>query len=163
MKAMKLLPASALLLIVLLTATLFIQVAKADSPTTPDLFEICIPTDGTLADIPAPTHEIQVLRSSTCLEIDAREPAESGTQFEIADGRVYCFSEIQCPKGDPHAIKHVWKHEGKVVSSVSLQILGPTYRTWSYKTLGEGHAGKWTVEVQTASGDILDSNAFTID
>lgn len=163
MKAMKLLPASALALIALLAATLFIQVAKADSYTPSFVLETYIPTDGTFSDIPTPTHEIQVLRATACLEIDNREPAQDMTQFDLTDERVYFFSEIQLPKGEPTTIKHVWKHEGTVASVVSLKVLGPSFRTWSYKTLTTTHAGEWTVEVQTATGDILDSSTFSID
>lgn len=163
MNSIKILPASALALVLVLAATLFIQVAKADNVPSDDSLHICIPVDGTLTDVPLPTYEVQVLRSEPCLGITDREPDAAGHSFEMKDGRVYLFSEIQAPKGEPVQIKHIWKHEGKVMSTVELDILGPTFRTWSYKTISDSHKGTWTVDVVNAAGDLLDTQLFTIE
>jgi len=52
-------------------------------------------------------------------------------------------------------IRHVWSYRGRVVQSVSLEIGGPHWRTYSRKTLGE--PGEWVVEARDAAGDVLGS------
>lgn len=131
MNALKLLPASALALVLLLAATLFIQVAKAGGPTEAlpspaDYLHACIPVDGTLADVPPATWQLGVLRAETCLAIQSREPRDTGRSFAQDAGRIYCFTEIKLPKGEPLQVRHVWKYEGKTMGAITLDLLHST-------------------------------------
>jgi hypothetical protein len=43
-----------------------------------------------------------------------------------------------------------------------LLVKGPTYRTASYKTMNADLAGKWTVEIATENGEILEAVDFQV-
>ncbi|MEM7036933.1 MAG: hypothetical protein AAF570_08145, partial [Bacteroidota bacterium] len=72
---------------------------------------------------------MSVLRAATCTSIEAYEPVGEGSQFTLDVGRVYLYSKIKMPKGETGQIKHVWKLNGKVISTVELAVKGPTFRT----------------------------------
>ena len=52
-------------------------------------------------------------------------------------------------------LRHVWLHDGRPVTTVSLTIGGPHWRTHSRKTLYAGSAGRWAVEARDAGGRVL--------
>lgn len=58
------------------------------------------------------------------------------------------------------SIKHVWKRDGKVAWTATLNVGGKKWSTQSRKTIPK--AGSWEVEVQTADGASLGTVAFTV-
>jgi transcriptional regulator with XRE-family HTH domain len=59
-----------------------------------------------------------------------------------------------------HRIEHVWFREGVEAMRISLQIGGPSWRTFSTKTLQAGVAGDWAVEARDDAGRVLARSEF---
>ncbi len=61
----------------------------------------------------------------------------------------------------PTEIRHVWKVNGKEVTSVSLSVQSSSYRTYSRKTLN-GQVGNWSLEVKDVDGNVIASKNFEV-
>lgn len=59
-------------------------------------------------------------------------------------------------------IRHVWFRGDDEVGNVELTINGSPWRTWSRKTITAEWTGDWRVEVQDASGNVLETVSFTV-
>ncbi len=99
--------------------------------------------------------------AAICTEVKDREPSGTATQFLSSVGRLYCFTRI-AGAAEPTHVTHVWFHDDKEVHRVDLQVGGPSWRTWSYKTIPPGWTGSWRVDVQDAGGEVIFSIPFTI-
>jgi Protein of unknown function (DUF2914) len=104
---------------------------------------------------------LTVPEAAICTEVKDRQPEGTGTTFPPSVGRLYCFTRV-AGAADPTHVTHVWFHEDKEVHRVDLQVGGPSWRTWSYKTVPPGWTGKWRVDVQDAGGEVIYSIPFTI-
>lgn len=165
MKPIKFLFTGTLALTFTLALCLVVQMAQA-SPISRIEIEHDIPpsnlmpVDGMLVALP--NLEVSVMRAVACSSIENREPVGVNTEFETNVGRVYCYTKVELPSGTTQEIKHVWKRNGKIMSTVQLTVKGPAYRTRSYKTITSRMAGDWTVEIQSSNGELLDTVPFTI-
>lgn len=57
-------------------------------------------------------------------------------------------------------IRHVWIHEGQVVSSVELEVGSNNWRTQSRRKMTAGSLGGWDVEARDKSGRLLARSSF---
>jgi hypothetical protein len=58
----------------------------------------------------------------------------------------------------------VWKHEGVEKGVVELNVgKSPRWRTWSRRQMRTRDTGRWSVEVRSADGSILDTVDFEVD
>ena len=106
--------------------------------------------------------ELKVEQIVIAKEVKDRAPVEPGDKFSAEVGKLYCFTKISGARGETE-IKHVWYLADKVVGEVPLKINGPTWRTWSYKTIDKTMTGAWKAEVQDESGKVLATVNFTIE
>ncbi|HXI01906.1 MAG TPA: DUF2914 domain-containing protein [Candidatus Saccharimonadales bacterium] len=58
------------------------------------------------------------------------------------------------------SIRHVWRHEGTLVSSVEIDLGGPYWRGYSYQTMFPGLEGRWTVDAVDSQERVLASASF---
>ena len=73
--------------------------------------------------------------------------------------RVWFWTRVQGgTRGD--RIDHVWLREGVEATRVSLEIGGPSWRTYSTQTLYAGAAGDWAVEARDDAGRVLARSEF---
>lgn len=63
--------------------------------------------------------------------------------------------------GPGESIRHVWRHEGTLVSSVEIDLGGPYWRGYSYQTMFPGLEGHWTVDAVDSQERVLASASFT--
>lgn len=84
---------------------------------------------------------------------------ESAT-FSADTPQVVGWSRIIGAK-EPTEIKHVWKCDGKEVSSVTLGVQSSSFRTHSRKNLF-GKTGHWTFQVLDVDGNVLASKDFEV-
>lgn len=90
-----------------------------------------------------------------------REPVDSVEVFPVQSGKLYCFSKIVGADGPTH-VYHLWYREGRLMSRVELPVKSSSWRTWSAKKMLEGWPGKWWVEVQDATGTVLQTLEFQL-
>ena len=108
-----------------------------------------------------------VARSVTMLEpvepIGSPVPAQT-----VADwGGLAAYTSVYAPAGLQQPIEHVWRKDGRVIGRVPLSpVLGGRkegFRTYSRKTdLKPPLAGRYRVDVVTASGQLVGRLRFTV-
>ena len=59
----------------------------------------------------------------------------------------------------PTTIVHVYSVDGKEVASVSLNVKGSPWTTWSQKTVWPG---EWKVELKDESGAVIETKNFSV-
>jgi len=70
---------------------------------------------------------------------------------------VWVWSQVTGAEG---SIKHVWKRDGQVAWTATLNVGSKKWSTQSRRTIPK--AGAWEVEVQTADGASIGTVAFTV-
>ena len=94
-------------------------------------------------------------------QITDREPSNITNTFSVTDETAYCFLEVRDIEFDT-TVSFVWYHEGNEMARVTLPLQkGWRWRTYSSKKLAN-QQGKWIVELQEASGIVLNSVSFTV-
>ena len=89
------------------------------------------------------------------------------TAAEVKERGLVAYTAIYAPAGLRQSVSHVWRHRGRVVETVSLapELGGRRegYRTYSRKTSFPDDAeGRWSVDVVTASGQLIGRLRFRI-
>lgn len=105
---------------------------------------------------------VRVARKLFSADVIAREPVEPAVTFSPEVSKVYFYTHF-LDIGEPTTLIHTWIYAGQVVAEVPLDVEGPSWRTWSSKTIMPHQTGAWTVEVRDQSGKVLDSAGFTIE
>ncbi len=84
-----------------------------------------------------------------------------GRRREFAVGeRVWFWTRlVGANPGD--VVRHVWFHEGTIVTSVEITIGGPHWRAYTRRILEPGDVGAWTTEVRDATHRVLAGESFT--
>jgi len=86
---------------------------------------------------------------------------------EVKERGLVAYTAIYAPAGLRQSVSHVWRHRGRVIEVVALApVLGGRregYRTYSRKTSFPDDAeGRWSVDVVTASGQLIGRLRFRI-
>jgi len=103
----------------------------------------------------APAAGLQVADAKLGKGVENREIKDEATTFAVGD-KVFLWLKVT---GGPGDIKVNWKM-GDNTDTVSLNVGGNPWRTWSSKTVSK--AGSWTVSVTDASGTSLKEMTFTV-
>jgi Family of unknown function (DUF5924)/Protein of unknown function (DUF2914) len=86
---------------------------------------------------------------------------------EVRERGLVAYTAIYAPAGLRQSVSHIWRHRGRVIETVALApVLGGRregYRTYSRKTsFPEDADGRWSVDVVTASGQLIGRLRFRI-
>jgi len=114
-----------------------------------------------LLSIPCLVFAIEVEDIGIGRSVEDRALLDSGTEFSISDGTLYCFTRIL--NGSGTTIRHIWHRDDEVISEVSLTVGSDNWRTWSSKLLAPGMEGDWNVKVVDSEGDVMESVKFTLN
>lgn len=90
-----------------------------------------------------------------------REPVDAVEAFPVQNGKLYCFTRVVGAE-EPTVVYHLWYREDQLMSRVELPVKSSSWRTWSAKNLLEDWPGDWRVEVQDASGQLLQTLSFQL-
>ncbi|MFQ5801728.1 MAG: DUF2914 domain-containing protein [Candidatus Methylomirabilales bacterium] len=104
----------------------------------------------------------RVVRDVLATAVVDREPVQVPPPIPAEVGRLYYFTEV-VEAGSPRTILHLWYWRNRSVSVVLLEVNGPRFRTWSYKTIPPAWTGEWRVEARTPDGTILSSRTFRVE
>jgi hypothetical protein len=105
---------------------------------------------------------LRVERAAVARSVENREPVGEAASFPADVGSLSCFSKI-VGAGEETEIYHVWRHGPTERAKVKLTVRGSSWRTWSTKRILPGWTGAWTVEIQDAQGNVLESVPFTVE
>ncbi|WP_145138711.1 DUF5924 family protein [Pseudomonas duriflava] len=99
----------------------------------------------------------------------AREPGKSLKEISEAQLRsqgLYAYTAINAPRGLSERIYHVWRHDGREVDRIPLNISGGReagYRAWTHKRNFPGQVeGRWQVQVVTEAGQLIGTLRFKV-
>ena len=94
--------------------------------------------------------------------VEGSEPVGAVNVFSSSTEKVYCFLEARDIAEDTK-IFFVWYRDDANMATVELSLRkGPRWRTFSSKKLA-GRTGNWTVELQDANGNLLETVAFSVE
>jgi hypothetical protein len=119
---------------------------------------------------PAPVSLVRPTVARAVADLTPIDPVVRVTVAELHQwGGLTAFTPVAAPAALRQPIEHRWRHEGRVVSTVSLATpvqggrLGG-FRTYSRKTDFPTDArGSWTVDVVTAAGQLIGRVRFRVD
>ena len=102
-----------------------------------------------------------ISRMVMCERILDREPINESKTFSADIESVYCFLEAKGIEINT-TISFVWYFEGQEIARVPLPLQkSMRWRTYSSKKLAH-LKGSWTVELQEASGVVLNTVSFQV-
>lgn len=94
-------------------------------------------------------------------EVVDRMPMGESNEFPADVGDVWCWTRVT--GADPGTvIEHVWMRGNEIMAVVPLEIGGPSWRTYSSKTIPPEWSGDWYVYVRDTDGYIYAIENFTV-
>ena len=103
-------------------------------------------------------------------QLQDRTPGESLKTISASELRsrgLYAYTSINAPRGLNERIYHVWKHNGKEVDRIALDIHGGRkegYRAWTHKqNFPPDSVGRWQVRVLTEDGQMIGVLRFLVN
>jgi hypothetical protein len=119
---------------------------------------------------PAPVSLVRPTLARAVVDLEPVDPVTRVTLDQLrAWGGLVAFTPVAAPAALRQPIEHRWSHEGRLVSTVRLTTPvqgGRTagFRTYSRKTdFPHDAPGRWTVDVLTASGQLIGRLRFRVD
>jgi hypothetical protein len=115
---------------------------------------------------PAPTAPTEAKPAPSAGDVSAEVKAGTGVEKRAIVGEattfpagttVWVWSLVSGAEG---SVKHVWKRDGQVAWTATLNVGSKKWSTQSRRTIPK--AGAWEVEVQTADGAPIGTVAFTV-
>lgn len=98
-----------------------------------------------------------------------RKPGASISQLsaqQLKNQGLYAYTAINAPRGLNERVYHVWRHNGREVDRIALEIKGGRkegYRAWSHKLRFPNQAeGRWQVQVMTEAGQMIGTLRFRV-
>jgi hypothetical protein len=105
--------------------------------------------------------DLRVERIAVCKSVENHEPVGVDSVFFDDVEQLSCFTEISGAQ-DTTQIRHVWYYGKKLMTTISLDVKLPSWRTWSTKTIVQRWEGDWFVEVMDSRGNLLAREKFEI-
>jgi hypothetical protein len=108
---------------------------------------------GARAIPPAP---LRFVSGAIGTKIVDRELVDPADELAAAPEQLVCATAIAAPRGLRDKLRHVWRQDGVVRSTLTLDIRGGRekgFRAWSYRRAPT--PGRWTCTVETESGQTL--------
>lgn len=109
---------------------------------------------------PEKKSDITVSASAVCTAIADRMPEGAASEFSKDTPKIYYWTKIEGGQGTE--IKHIWYAGETGIGEVPLKITGPSFRTWSSKTVYPGLEGGLSVAVVDENGNELKKDTFEI-
>ncbi|MDX1298004.1 MAG: DUF5924 family protein [Pseudomonas sp.] len=110
--------------------------------------------------------EVAVTRQ---FDSQSRAPGASLKQLSVAQLRsegLFAYTAINAPRGLNERIYHVWRHNGREIERIALDIHGGRkegYRAWTQKqNFPTGAVGRWQVQVLTEAGQMIGVLRFQV-
>ncbi|MBL8462017.1 MAG: DUF2914 domain-containing protein [Thauera sp.] len=120
--------------------------------------------------VPPATLRLTQVAVTSVVDEAQRAPAASLRQIEagqlLAEG-LYAYTAIHAPLGLSEKVVHVWRHEGRVVDRIELEVNGGRaegYRAWTRKrNFPDDPRGRWQVQVLAADDRMIGTLRFRVE
>jgi hypothetical protein len=111
----------------------------------------------TTAESAAPSIEVVTSALGNGVDRETRTIQGEAASFD-SSAPVYFLTRVKSETA-PTTISHVYSVDGKEVASVSLNVKGSPWTTWSQKTVWPG---EWKVELKDESGAVIETKTFSV-
>lgn len=119
--------------------------------------------------VPPATLWLNEVAVTTQFNNEQRAPGTSLKQLsdaQLHNQGLFAYTAIKAPRGLNERIYHVWRHNGKEIDRIALDIHGGRekgYRAWTHKqNFPEDAAGKWQIQVLTEAGQMIGVLRFEV-
>jgi hypothetical protein len=119
--------------------------------------------------VPPATLWMTEVAVSTDFDDQNRTPGDSVEEISTSQLRkngLYAYTSINAPRGLDERIYHVWRHRGREVDRIALDIHGGRkegYRAWTHKqNFPDDSVGRWQVRVETEDGQLIGVLRFVV-
>ncbi|WP_339080503.1 DUF5924 family protein [Pseudomonas sp. TMP9] len=93
-------------------------------------------------------------------------PLKTISDTQLHQQGLYAYAAINAPRGLNERIYHVWRHNGREIERIALDIHGGRkkgYRAWTHKQNFPADAvGRWQVQVLTEAGQMIGVLRFQV-
>ena len=142
---------------------------KSSNPTAPNTggSKTKVSEDRKSTSKPKPTRrvelsgDIRIANLTLCEDVQNHAPVRASESFSVSLGKVFFHTEVNLGVGVEGTITHKWYFNDVVVQSVELNVKGPRWRTFSYKSIDSTMKGAWKVEV-LSGGSIIAEKEFKV-
>jgi hypothetical protein len=119
---------------------------------------------GWFARVWVPPATLRLSDAALALRLDTGNPTpekrlKEVTVAQLRAGGLYAYTAVAAPLGLKEHIYHVWRHEGREVDRIAIDIRGGRkegYRAWTHKVnFPPNPAGRWEVRVLTDAGQMI--------
>ncbi|WP_298185278.1 DUF5924 family protein [uncultured Pseudomonas sp.] len=126
---------------------------------------------GWLARVWVPPATLWLTEVAVTRQFDSqnRAPGASLKQLSVAQLRsegLFAYTAINAPRGLNERIYHVWRHNGREIERIALDIHGGRkegYRAWTQKqNFPTDAVGRWQVQVLTEAGQMIGVLRFQV-
>ena len=93
--------------------------------------------------------------------IQDRMPVDAVQSYAASVESLHCYCRIVGVSSET-TVWHVWYHNGREVTRISLPVRSSNWRTWSKKTIPAAGRGAWRVDVLGGQGGVLGSQRFNL-
>ncbi len=92
-----------------------------------------------------------------------RVPQGVDDTFDVSEGTLWGYVKVRNTQTPTH-VTMVWKRNGVLRTRIDVKVgTSPGWRTWSRQRIRpQRDAGRWTLEVFTADGDLLGARTFDV-
>lgn len=94
------------------------------------------------------------------------EGLEALSASQLRSTGLYAYTAINAPRGLDERIYHVWKHDGRELERIALDIHGGRekgYRAWTHKkNFPQNVEGSWQIQVLTEAGQMIGVLRFEV-
>ena len=104
---------------------------------------------------------LAVAEAAVATGVVEREPQGAAETFAPSVGQLYCWTNVT-GAAEGTKIEHVWYHGDQEAARIAVTVNGPTWRTWTRKTIPAEWTGAWRVDVVGPDGTVLKSVSFTV-
>ena len=117
---------------------------------------------------PAPLHLARATAARSVTEMEPVDPFASVSEAQLRQwGEMVAYTAVYAPAGLRQPVVHIWSRNGNPVAAIPLAPVrggrSEGFRTYSRKRdLGPDPVGRWTVDVVTASGQLIGRLRFTV-
>ncbi|MBI4610120.1 MAG: DUF2914 domain-containing protein [Candidatus Rokubacteria bacterium] len=117
---------------------------------------------------PAPLHLARAIAARAVTDMEPVDPFGVVSVAQLAEwGGMVAYTAVYAPVGLQQPIAHVWQKDAQPVGTVPLSPVrggrAQGFRTYSQRSdLGPDPVGRWTVDVVTASGQLIGRLRFTV-
>jgi len=93
-------------------------------------------------------------------------PLKTLSDAQLHQQGLYAYTAINAPRGLNERIYHVWRHNGREIDRIALDIHGGRkkgYRAWTHKqNFPAKSVGRWQVQVLTEAGQMIGVLRFKV-